>query len=304
MTPGQQVTKRKRILRDFKVYWVLPLIFTSMLGISLVHYLGGNLNGISIILGGMVCLSLFAMRIFLNAYFDHPDSPISALSREDEQWEKLKEVKRNLLLQYSLLSLTAGATCTILLIARQALSTAGLIFLGLVLLGFLLCASPPLRLDRNGYGDLVEGVVTVNLVPAFMVSLHQGEVPALLLPLTLPLLLLYIAAKIMFALKDYGFDIMHGQKSLVTLTGWKIAVFLHNLLILGSFVLIGVFLLTRGLPWSLAWPAWMVLPFGIFQVWQVLCVAEGDKPAWKIMLWLAIGMVLMMIYLIQVPLWF
>jgi len=36
----------------------------------------------------------------------------------------------------------------------------------------------------------------------------------------------------------------------------------------------------------------------------VLCVAEGDKPAWKIMLWLAIGMVLMMIYLIQVPLWF
>jgi len=297
-----QDPQRKSLIRIFKIYWIIPLIFTCLLGVSLVHYLGGNLDLINIVLGIIICLLMFAMRLFLNAYFDHPDSLTSTLSREDEQWEILKKVKRSMLLQYSLLVLAAGAAVTVILISRQALSTPGLLFLGLTLLGYFFCATPPLRLDRSGYGDLVEGVVTVNLVPAFLVSLQKMDVPVLLLQLTLPLFLIYMAAKIMFAFREYGFDSMHGRRSLVTLIGWKNSVLLHNVFILGAFVLVGAFLL-GGVPWSLSWPVLIVLPMGIFQVWQLLRVSDGGKPVWKLLLWTAMGLVLLMAYLIQVPLW-
>ena len=290
------------IVRVFRVYWVIPLVFTCALGVSLVHYLGGSLDVLNLILGFIICLLMYAMKCLLNAYFDHPESPHSLLSRDDVTWEALRRVKRNLLLQYSLLILTAGATLTAILIARKALSAEGLLFLGLALLGYFFCASPPLRLDRSGYGDLVEGVVTVNLVPAFILTLQRVHVPFLLLQLTLPLLLIYLAAKTAFAFRDFGSDIIHARKSLVTRMGWQNGVVLHNVLILGAFVLFGVFLLL-GMPWSLAWPALLALPLGVFQVWQMLRIADGQKPGWKLLLWTAMGLVLLTAYLIQVPLW-
>ena len=49
----------------------------------------------------------------------------------------------------------------------------------------------------------------------------------------------------MFALKDYGFDIMHGQKSLVTPHGLENRGFPSQLADFGIFVLIGRLLLTQ-----------------------------------------------------------
>lgn len=293
---------RTNFFQLFRVYWLIPIIFTYALGVSLVHYLGGNLDVINLVLGIFLCLFMSGMRYLLNAFFDHPDSSFSTLNRDDKTWEVLKQVKRNLLLQYSLLVLTGGAALTAILIAREGLSPAGLLILGLALLGNFFSASPPLRMDRSGYGDLVEGIVTVNLVPGLAVSLQKMNVPILLLQLTIPLLMIYLAVKIEFAFRDYGFDIMHARKSLLTRISWQKGVILHNLLILGAFVLVGVFLLL-GLPWSLTWPVLLALPLGVHQVWQMLRIANGQKPGWKLLLWMGLGLVLMMAYLIQVPLW-
>lgn len=290
------------IIRFFKLVWVIPLVFTCALGISLVHYLGGSLDFINLVLGFFICLLIFAMRLILNAYFDHPESPHSTLSRDHPVWDFLRGFKRNILLQNSLLVLTAGAMLTAILIARGAIAAPGLLFLGLSLLGYFFCASPPLRLDKNGYGDIVEGIVTINLIPAFIISLQGMTLHFLLLRLTLPMLMIYLAAKVAFAFRDYGFDLMHAQSSLVTRVGWQNAVVLHNLLVLGAFVLIGVFLLL-GLPWSLTWPMLLVLPVGAFQVWQITRIAEGEKPGWKLLLWMEMGMVLLMVYLVLVSLW-
>jgi len=288
--------------RIIKMEWAIPMVFTYALGISLVHYLGGNINTFDLVFGFFICLFIFAMRAVLNAYFDHPESPQSTLRMTDPTWEKLKGYKRNLLLQISLLILTAGAMLTVILIVRKALSVPGMVYLGLALLGYFFSATPPLRWDRIGYGDLVEGIVTVNLVPAFAMSLQGMEVPFLLLQLTLPLLLVYLATRVAFSFRQYGFDTMHGRKSLVTLIGWQNAVILHNVLILGAFILIGVFMLT-GLPWSLSWPMLLALPVGAVQIWQMMRIADGAKPAWKLLLWMAMGFFLVMVYLVLVSLW-
>ncbi len=288
--------------RSFKVFWVIPLVFTCGLGVSLVHYLGKDLDIINMVLGFFICLLMFAMRLLLNAYYDHPESPISTMRNDDPVIEVLRGVKRNLLLQNTLLILTAGAMLTAILIARKALAVPGFLFLGLALLGYFFCASPPFRLDKNGFGDLVEGVVTANLVPAFMMSLQGIDVPFILMQLTLPLLMLYLAAKSAFAFRDYGFDTIYARKSLVTRLSWQNTVVLHNLLILGAFLLIGVFLLL-GLPWSITWPMLLALPVGALQVWQMIRIADGAKPGWTLYLWMAMGLVLLMAYLVQVPLW-
>lgn len=290
------------LLVFFKVFWVVPLIFTCGLGVSLVHYLGGEVNFINLVLGIFICLLIFAMRLLLNAYFDHPESPLSTLHKDDPMTGGLRGIRRSVLLQNALLVLTSGAMLTAVLIARKALTVPGLLFLGFALVGYFICASPPFRLDKNGYGDLVEGVVTANLVPAFMMSLLGLEVPFLLLQLTLPLLMLYLAAKIAFAFRDFGLDSLYARNSLVTRMGWQNTVVMHNLLILGAFVLIGAFLLL-GLPWSLAWPMLLALPVGLFQLWQMNRIAAGAKPGWKLFLWTAMGLVLLTAYLIQVPLW-
>ena len=299
MENESQGVKNHRIV---KMEWAIPMVFTYALGISLVHYLGGNINIVDLVFGSIICLLIFTMRAMLNAYFDHPESPQSTLNKVDPARGMLNEYKRNLLLQISLLILTAGATLTVILTVRQVLTIPGIVYLGLALLGYFFSAAPPLRLDRTGYGDLVEGIVTVNLVPAFAMSLQGIDVPFLLLQLSLPLLLVFLAARIAFSFRQYGLDSMYDRKSLVTQIGWQNAVILHNLLILGAFVLIGVLLLA-GLSWSLSWPMLLALPLGAWQIWQMTRIAEGAKPDWKIFLWMAMGLFLVMVYLVLVALW-
>lgn len=268
----------------------------------MVHYLGGRLDAINFVLGFLICILIYLMRLLLNLYYDHPDSSISTLVADAPVFLILRGIKRNQLLQYALLVLAAGAMFTAILISRKALSTAGLFFLGAALFVFFFCASPPVRFDKAGYGDLVEGIATVTLLPAFFVTIMRVEIPGLLVQLTLPLLLLFTSARIAFSFYDYGSRAMDTRNNLVTLLGWQRAVIVHNILIFGTFFLTGVFLLVR-LPWSLAWPVFLALPVGIFQVWLMIQISEGAKPAWKVFLGTTLGLYMLVVYLVHVALW-
>ena len=65
--------------RYTKIVWLIPLILMYLLGLSLAHHLGGGLRAADAVIGFFVVLCLFAMRVMLNAFFDHPESLVSVL---------------------------------------------------------------------------------------------------------------------------------------------------------------------------------------------------------------------------------
>ena len=294
--------ENRSILRIIKPMELVYLLFTYILGASVAHYLGGRINFVDLLIGFIICILMWSMRFYLGAYFDHPESYYSTLNLNDPEREDLINIRRRLLLLYSLLILTAGATLTTILIFRGVLNPSAILLLGIAVLVNFFAGVPPLRLVRNGYGELVDALFIANLVPAIAFSLVKASPSVLIIELTLPLTFIYLAFQIAMEFKTYGFDESHGRKSLVTRVGWQRALVMHNSFIFIAYFLLGVFLLI-GLPWSLVWPPLLTLPFGILQVLHLQRIADGVKPKWQYLTWLALGVFLLMTYMEIISLW-
>jgi len=294
--------ENRSIVNILKPWGMVFVLFTFALGASLAHYLGGQIKLVDLLTGLIICLLIWNMRNFLVAYFDHPESYHSTLNLNDPERDNLLKIRRGLLLLYSLLILTAGATLTTILIFRGVFTTSAILWLGIALLLNFFSAAPPLRLSHYGYGELVDALYITNLVPAIAFSLMVTSPSVLIVELTLPLTFIFMAMKIALEFKTYGFDGSHARQSLVTRVGWQNALVMHNLFILLAYVLLGVFMLL-GLPWSLTWPPLLTLPFGVLQILHLIGISNGAKPKWQYLTWLSIGLFLLMVYMMTISLW-
>ena len=282
---------------------LLLVLFTYFLGVGLAHHLGTPLGLLNVLLGLLLCACLVGMRDYLSAYYDHPDSPWSQLHREDSKFIALKQLKLPHLLQTALLILTAGAVFTVILIVRKSFSPSALLLVGIA---FLLCffsAAPPVRFEKKGYEELAAAILTANLVPSLGFILAGAGWHVLLVMLTLPLTLIYLAMEIALSFEAYGQELNGGGNLSISIRlGWKTAMLLHNLLILAAFLLVGVFF-AAGLTWHLTWPFLLCLPLGLFQILQIQQMAAGAKPRWTLLQWTAVGLYLLVTYLVTISLW-
>ncbi|MEN6529249.1 MAG: hypothetical protein ABFC97_05240 [Anaerolineaceae bacterium] len=278
------------------------IVGTYVLGISLVHYLGGSLNLANLFIGLLLSLLIYELNTFLSAYFDHPESVFSRLERSDPDWEALLKIKRPMLLQFSLVILASVALLTLLLVWNKNLTAAGILLITSSLLLNLIPVVPAFRVNQNLYRHLIEAIYITNLVPALAFCILDGSMSVLLVDLTLPLTFLYLAMCLALNLADFGFDTMHGRQSLITGIGWQRGIRLHNLFVLGAFVLAGIFTVTASI-WSITWPMFLALPIGLVQILEVQRIGEGAKPIWKLLKWGAIGFFLMVVYLLIISLW-
>lgn len=279
--------------------WV---ILTYSIGIGLVKHQGGVLDWVNILLGALLGIFLILMRNYLLAYFDHPASPTSSLHRDDPYYSALKGLERQTLLIIALTLLTAGALDTVLLMVRHALNLSAILILGIAFLLSFFSAVPPLQLEKRGYGEVAEAILIANLVPAIGYLLLESELQTLLVMLTLPLTLLYIAYKIVLSLETYAFDRTHHVQSLVIRLDWQKAMTAHNYLVLLTFLLIGLFALL-GQPWSLTWPMLLPLMIGVYQIIQMFGIVSGKPPRWKLLKLTSAGTFAVMAYLISFTLW-
>lgn len=278
------------------------ILFTFVLGIGAAHHLGVRLNFLDILLAFLVCICLVEMRDFLAAYYDHPESPWTTLHRDDELYAILRKVKLPLMLQAALLILTTGAVLTVILVFRKAVNISGVVLLGVSLLVCFFSATPPIRFEKKGYGELVESILVANLVPSLAFILQGAQWHILLIMVTLPLTLIYLAMKIALSFENFGYELSHGNRSITTRMGWRRALQLHNLLILFAFILVGAFFLL-GLPWGFTWPLLLGLPLGVYQIIQLQQIAAGAKPGWVLLKWTSIGLFFAMTYLVTISLW-
>lgn len=281
------------------LFWGL---LTYSIGVGLAQHLGARLDWVNSLLGVILCGLFIVIRNYLQAYYDHPFSPTCELHTEDPRYLTLKKLDRQTLLVISLTLLTACALDIVLLIFRQALSVAAILF---VLSAFLISyfsAIPPLRLEKRGYGEILEAILVSNLFPIIGYLLNRSDLHVLLIMLTLPLTLLYIANRIILSLETYPFDRTHKVQTLVVRLDWQKAMITHNYLLLLSFIFVGLFALL-GQPWSLTWPMFLPILIAIFQIVQVVNIMAGAPPRWKILKFSATSTYVVMAYLISFTLW-
>jgi len=294
--------KSHPIRRIIEPWLVGVVILTYAIGIGIAYHLGTRLDWINLFLGLLGVISIIETRNFLSAYFDHPETPVSTLHRDDPWYDELRAIKRPALMQIALTVLTAGATVAVILIFRNVLTGAcALLYSFAFLLGFF-AASPPMRLEKNGYGELIEALLVANFIPAIALVLQGRPLTSYLVMLTLPLTLIYLAMKIAHSFEGYAFQITHSSKTLVTQLGWQRSMRLHNLLIIAAYLLMSIFGLV-GLSWSSVWPMLLGLPLGGFQIFLIQRIEEGDKPRWRLLKLVSAGLFLLTVYFILLTLW-
>lgn len=281
---------------------VVIVILTYAIGIGIAYYQGTRLDWVNLFLGLLGAISIIETRNFLSAYFDHPETPVSTLHRDDPWYSELKAIKRQALLQVAMTILTAGATTAVILIFRHAFSGACVLLYGIAFFLSFFSASPPLRLEKNGYRELIEALLVANFTPAIALVLQGKPINAFMVMLTLPLTLIYLAMKIAISFEGYGFQITHPSRTLITQLGWQRSMRLHNLLIISAYLLISIFGLV-GLSWSLVWPMLLGLPLGGFQIFLIQRIEDGDKPRWRLLRLVAGGLFLLTTYFILLTLW-
>ncbi|MPM67154.1 hypothetical protein SDC9_114071 [bioreactor metagenome] len=258
-------------------------------------------------MGSALVLLFLLVKNFLSAYYTFPEAiPAPILGKraqEDEaDFVETKSLPRPLLMQIGLIGLAFGAAITVLLMVKQAINYTELLLLGLNLFLVFIAVVPPLRLEKQGYSELIEALLVANLFPMQAFLLQQTELHTLLLMITLPLTFLYIALRIAISFEYFSYDLKHGAGSLIGKLGWQAGMTLHNLSILVAFLLVGGFVVLK-MPWGLAWPFFLALPLGIFQIIQIQRIGDGNKPFWQLLRINAWATFLVGVYLFTVTLW-
>jgi 1,4-dihydroxy-2-naphthoate octaprenyltransferase len=277
--------------------------FLYVLGAGIVIFRGDLFNWRNFWLGLAMVILLQLSGSYLTTYYTRLQFPrLTRSSNGGVPNDDGTTLSRGTLLLLAVTTLTAGAMITVLLIAAGAITPAVLLVLGLAFVFSFAYAVPPFRLVYSGYGELVMAVLLTNLVPALGYLLQAGEMISLLGILTFPLTALYLAMVLALSLESYYADIKAGKQNLMIRLGWQRGMFLHNLLILAAYLLIGIGML-RGMAWALTWPRLLTLPIGLFQFWQIWQISNGAKTRWKLLRITAIATFAITLYLQAFTLW-
>jgi 1,4-dihydroxy-2-naphthoate octaprenyltransferase len=286
---------------------ILSAILLYLLGIGIAHYLIGQINWATLFFGlGWIVFFLLGTQ-YLNEYFDpmvmveNPvwkHTPFSGVSGAIGSGRLSRQV-----------ALWAGLTCfaitaslTVLIIQFFGFSLVEILILGLILIGELLYALPPFRLVSSGYGELIMSIIVGGLIPALAFLLQGHEFHRLLVMVAFPLTTLHIGMLLALEFPDYASDIMQGKRPILVRVGWQRSMIIHNVLVLGSFVILGM-AFVFGLPLRVGWPVFFVLPIGLFQVWMMNRIADGAKPNWNLLVLVAASTFGLTAYLFTFAFW-
>lgn len=275
------------------------------LGVGIARYLGAPIDWSLYIIGQAYVTTMQLSAQYLNEYFDAPAdqqnpnrTPFSGgsgavgegkLSQETVMWAALT-------------ALTVLASLTVVLISVVQLTPLLVTLVVLAFAGSFFYSTPPVRLSQTGYGELSTSILVANLVPIFAFVLQTGEMHRLLVMSTFPLTTLHLAMMIVFEFPDFLNDLKFEKLTLLVRVGWERGMVLHNILILTTFLLLGL-AATFGLPWAIALPAFIPLPIGLLQIWQMRRIAAGGKPNWTTMAFTAVVLFGSVTYLLAFTYW-
>lgn len=247
---------------------------TYLLGASIPAYLGVTFQGTPFILGFIIILFAQLGMNFLSETFRPHNEPLV----ENEAPAKI-ETLRNNLLYISIGLLSASITLTYLLFNNYQIQLMPFV---LLLITIIIYSIPPIRLLNRGFGELTLAVQIAYIIPSIGFILQANEPHNLLTILIIPLTALALAYFLILNFPTFADDEKYQRGTMLRLFTWQRAVPIHHSLIIFAYFVFALAPLF-GFSFNLIWPAFLTLPFAIFQILQVRAIANGNAPNWRLL---------------------
>lgn len=275
---------------------LLLAALTYFLGASIANYLGKPFRTDSFWLGLIaILLAQMSMNLLVEVFRPANEPVIGGETRKD------RLTLRNNALYVSIASLTANAVIAFVLYNNNHLSVSAFFFLLLSLVLILIYSIPPFRFINRGFGELLLAAHLAYVIPSIAYILQSGEAHRFLL-ITIPLMLLAFAYFIVMDFPSFASDTKYNRSTLLTRLGWERVIPLHHLFILLAYLF---FLASPvfGLSLSLLWPAFLTLPFALFQIFQLRNISLGAPTNWTLLTATALSVFGLTTYFLSLTFW-
>jgi 1,4-dihydroxy-2-naphthoate octaprenyltransferase len=286
----------RNLLRLTRPLHLLLAALAYFLGASIANYLGKPFRPDSFWLGLIaVLLAQASMSLLAEVFRPGNEAIIEGENRKD------RLVLRNNALYVSIAGLTAIAVIAFLLYNNNHLSVSAFFFLLLSLLLVLAYAIPPFRFINRGFGEFVLAAHIAYILPSIGYTLQADETHRFLL-IGVPLTFLAFAYFIVMDFPAFASDSKYNRSTLLTRLGWERAVPLHHLFVLLAYL----FFLAApvfGLSLSLLWPAFLTLPFALFQIFQLRNISLGAPTNWTLLTVTALSVFGLTTYFLSLTFW-
>lgn len=270
---------------------------TYLLGASIPSYLGKPVQIAPFIFGLAIALLAQTSMSFLREVFRPHNEPLI-----EGETPKQKETLRN-----NLLYISFGMIGTIVLIAfiihlNFTLTLASFLFLLSSLLLILLYSIPPFHLVNRGFGELILALHIAYIIPSIGFLFQAGENSRLLTFLLLPLTVLALVYFLIINFTTFPEDQKYERGTLLRRLTWERAVPFHHSLIVFAYLMFALVPLF-GFVFNLVAPAFLTLPFAIFQILQLRTIANGNPPNWKLLTSTALAVFGLTTYFLTLTFW-
>ena len=264
-----------QFIRIIRPRFLLLTTLVYVLGVVIAQYLGYRINWAIFFWGLIWVFNVQMCGFFLHEYGISLESQSHNPSKDND--EKFSQ----LWLQIAfVLTASIAGMITVGLMRWGIVGLPEGIMMLIVFGGMLLVSIPSVGLMDKGYGELVISVLVSNFIPALAFLLQTSDLHKLLLLVTFPLTFMFLAMLIVMEFRSYASDIKKGRVTLLVRIGWERGVLLHNILILTAYLVIGLAALL-GVSKRVILMGMLTFPMGLFQIWYLLKIADGIKPAWK-----------------------
>jgi 1,4-dihydroxy-2-naphthoate octaprenyltransferase len=284
----------RTILRLSRPIYVLLAALTYCFGVSIANYLGKPFRADAFWLGlAGVVLAQISMSL-LSEVFRLDAEPLT-----ENETRLDRSIVRNNALYVSIAAITVNGVIAFLLYRSLTLSPASFTFLLLSLVILLVYSLPPFR--NHGFGEFLLAVQLGYIFPSIAYLLQANETHRFLM-LLLPLTLLAFAYFIVLDFPTFASDRKYNRTTILTRLGWERVVPLHHIFVIFAFVFFAISP-ALGISLSLIWPAFLTLPFALFQIFQVRALAMGAPANWPLLTATALAVFGLTAYLLTLTFW-
>lgn len=286
----------KNLLRLARPVTLLLAALTYFLGASIADYLGKTLQPDFFWLGLLgVLLSQTSMNLLAEVF------RLDVEPLQENETRRERQSLRNNALYVSIGSLAAVALIAYLLNQISSLSPQTFLLLLLSLLFILAYSIPPFRFVNRGFGEFILAAHIAYVIPSLAFVLQAGETHRFLM-LTIPLTFLGLAYFIAMDFPSFASDQKYGRVTFLTRLGWERVVPLHNIFLIFAYIFLSLSP-TFGLLFSLIWPAFLTLPFALFQLYQLRNISLGARVNWTLLAATALAVFGLTAYFITMAFW-
>jgi 1,4-dihydroxy-2-naphthoate octaprenyltransferase len=276
---------------------LLLAALTYLLGASIPAYVGVPFRFLPFILGFVGILLAQISMAFLREVFRPHNEPIVA-----GETPKQKETLRNNLLYMSVGMLATTAVIAFIVHLNFTLTLPAFLFLLSSLVLVLAYSIPPFHLVNRGFGELILAAHIAYVIPSIGFLFQSGENSRLLTIILIPLTALALTYFLIINFITFPEDQKYERGTLLRRLTWERATPLHHGLIAFTYLMFALVPLF-GYSFNLIVPAFLTMPFAIFQIFQIRAIANGNPPNWKLLSSTALAVFGLTTYFLTLTFW-